>query len=125
MVKELFDSILRLVGRVFPKTDHGGTTEEKPTDRRYIQLSGGEDDGNIEELPNEYFEENEIFVNFDDEEKPKRKQKREKDKDDLYQDLCFYSFIFIVFMALAGLIVLIGRLIAFPFINKFAKDLDL
>lgn len=121
MVRKLFDNILRANGRI-PESDLG--EEEKKAVRRYIRLSGGSDDGNDEGLPDEYFEDSEIFVNFEDDKKAKKKQERLEKKDDLYQDLCFYSFAFIAFMVLVGFFVLIGRLIAYPFIKRAAKDLD-
>ena len=92
--------------------------KKKKRRRHYISLCGGED---------EYVDEEEDFDldSFDreldgyDEEWDKRSK-----KEILISDICFFSGLFIIVSLIIGAVVLLGRVITYPFVKKFAKDCD-
>ncbi len=86
--------------------------------RRYISLCGGEDTYVDEEEDYDLDDDFDYDDNFDiDLDKKFR-------REELISDICFFSGLFIIVSLIIGAVVLIGRLIAYPFIKQFAKDCD-
>ena len=120
MFKNFYENLLRSVGRV-PDSDLKEMQKQNEKDRRYIKLGG---DSDIEELPDEYFDddEDEYFDNACD---SPRKEFGVVEKDELVGNICFFSGLVIVSAFVVGAVVLIARVIAYPFVSRIVKDLDL
>ena len=120
MFKNFYENLLRSVGRV-PDSDLEEIRKQKAKDRRYIKLGG---DGDIEELPDEYFDDDEDEY-FDNDYDSSKKEIEEPKNDELVGNICFFSGLVIASAFVVGAVVLIARVIAYPFISRIVKDLDL
>lgn len=84
--------------------------------RHYISLVTGEDDYVDEE--DDYDLDGLEFEDYSYE--PVCETKKEK----IISDICFFGGLLITVSAVIGIVVLLGRLIAYPFVRKAAKDFD-
>ena len=122
MMKRFLNDILRANGRV-PDTDLEEMRKNQKEARHYIKLSGGGDD-DMEDLPSDYFEDEEDLETEINAEKARVELEREERKSRRISELCFLSFMLIAATTVIGLFVLIGRIIIYPFVRKAANDLD-
>ena len=121
MSNNFLSKLLRSIGRV-PEEDLDEIRKkreerEKREERRYIKLMGENNDCEIEELTDEFFEDD------DEDEVPIRTPEEEK-RDKLIGDVYFFSAVLLVGAVFFGFIALIARLIAFPIMKKISDDLD-
>ena len=96
MMKRFLNDILRANGRV-PDTDLEEMRKNQKEARHYIKLSGGGDD-DMEDLPNDYFEDEEDLETEINAEKARVELEREERKSRRISELCFLSFMLIAAM---------------------------